>query len=74
MRRRHLPPYAGNPFGDLQIDRVRIQDAKPVFVFDAAVELVFLRTADHFLFMRRWQRPAFVLVNSFIYSSKTSIL
>ena len=35
-KRRHLPPYAGNPFAELPLDRLKIEDAKPIFVFDAA--------------------------------------
>ena len=42
-RRRHLPPYSDNPFESLSIDRMRIDDAKRVFVFDAKSELAFLR-------------------------------
>jgi integrase len=45
-RHRHLPPYAGNPFAAIPIDRLKVVDAKPVFVFDAATELAFFRTAD----------------------------
>jgi integrase len=44
-KRRHLPPYAENPFAELPLDRLKVQDAKPVFVFDAATELAFLRAA-----------------------------
>ena len=50
-RSRHLPPYFGNPFGDLQLDRMRIEDSKAIFLFDAASELKFLRAA---LGMERW--------------------
>jgi integrase len=49
-RMRHLPPYAPNPFADLRIDRMRIEDAKPVVVFDAAAELAFLGAADDWAF------------------------
>jgi integrase len=49
-RRRHLPPYAGNPFTRLPIDRLRIEDKKPVFVFDAGTELAFLRACDPWAF------------------------
>ncbi len=41
-KRRHLPPYAGNPFSELPLDRMNVQDAKPIFVFTAATELKFL--------------------------------
>ena len=49
-RMRHLPPYATNPFADLGIDRMRVEDAKPVVVFDAVAELAFLRAADDWAF------------------------
>lgn len=46
IKRRHLPPYVGNPFAELPIQRMRIEDSKPVFVFDAATEEAFLRTVS----------------------------
>jgi integrase len=49
-RRRHLPPYVGNPFSDLPIDKLKVDDAKPVFVFDADTEATFLRAADDWAF------------------------
>jgi integrase len=49
-QRRHLPPYAGNPFARLRIDRLRVEDRKPVFVFDAGTELAFLRACDPWAF------------------------
>jgi integrase len=45
QRARHLPPYFGNPFADLQLDRMRIEDSKAIFLFDAESELQFLRAA-----------------------------
>jgi integrase len=45
-KRRYLPPYAGNPFDELPLDRFQVEDAKPVFVFDAATELAFLKAAS----------------------------
>ena len=45
-RSRHLPPYFGNPFGNLQLDRMRIEDSKAIFVFDADSELTVLRAAQ----------------------------
>lgn len=44
-RRRHLPPYAGNPFAELPLDRLKIEDAKPIFVFDSDTEYRFLNAA-----------------------------
>jgi integrase len=43
VKRRHLPPYAGNPFSELPLDKMKIEDAKPIFVFAADTELKFLR-------------------------------
>jgi integrase len=43
LKRRHLPPYAGNPFAELPLERLKVEDAKPIFVFDPATELGFLR-------------------------------
>ncbi len=45
-RRRHLPPYMGNPFATLPLDRLKIEDSKPIFLFNAESELAFLRRAD----------------------------
>jgi integrase len=44
-KRRHLPPYSANPFAELPLDRLKIEDAKPIFIFDAKTELAFLRAA-----------------------------
>ncbi|MCA9117319.1 MAG: tyrosine-type recombinase/integrase [Planctomycetaceae bacterium] len=49
-RQRHLPPYADNPFSSLRIERMRVEDARPVFVFDAGSELRFLQQADPWSF------------------------
>jgi integrase len=49
-QRRHLPAYAGNPFTVLPLDRLKIEDAKPIFVFDAATALAFFRAADPWAF------------------------
>src|SRR4051794_25991171 len=49
-KRRHLPPYAENPFGELPLDRMKVQDAKPIFVFDEATEVAFLRAAGPWAF------------------------
>jgi len=43
VKRRHLPPYAGNPFSALPLDKMKIEDAKTIFVFDADTELKFLK-------------------------------
>lgn len=58
VKRRHLPPYVGNPFAELPLDRMKIEDAKPIFVFDEATELKFLKAAGdwafpiHFIFAK----------------------
>jgi hypothetical protein len=31
--RRHLPPYSANPFAELPLDRLKIEDPKPIFLF-----------------------------------------
>ena len=49
-QRRHLPPYAGNPFAQLRLDRLRVEDAKTIFVFDANTELAFLQACDAWAF------------------------
>ena len=49
-KRRHLPPYAGNPFAELPLDRLKVEDAKPIFVFDAAGELAFFKAASEWAF------------------------
>ena len=62
-KRRHLPPYTDNPFSGLGGKRARIDDAKPIFVFNRDTELAFLRAADawtfsvHFLLAKLGLRP-----------------
>jgi integrase len=50
LKRRHLPPYSGNPFSELPLDRFKIEDAKPIFVFGAEVELNFFKLASDWSF------------------------
>lgn len=50
-KRRHLPPYAENPFAAVDIERMRIEDAKEVYVFDADRELQFFQAADDWSFV-----------------------
>ena len=45
-KRRHLPPYADNPFAELPLDRFRVEDSKPIVLFDETAELAFFRAAD----------------------------
>ncbi len=47
---RHLPPYAEIPFKRLRSHRLKIEDAKPIFVFDEPTELSFLQSADDWSF------------------------
>lgn len=62
-KKRHLPPYAENPFAGLGGKKFRIDDGKPVFVFDAETELAYLKTADdwsfpiHFTLAKTGLRP-----------------
>ncbi|QDU21690.1 tyrosine-type recombinase/integrase [Urbifossiella limnaea] len=50
VKRRHLPPYAGNPFSELPLDKMRIEDAKPIFVFTADTEMKFLAACSAWAF------------------------
>ncbi len=60
---RHLPPYVSNPFADLRLERLKNEDAKPIFVFDAHTELAFFQAADrwafpiHFTLAKTGMRP-----------------
>ena len=53
-RRRHLPPYAENPFGALEIGRIPIQETRPIELFTPEQERSFLGSCDD------WQFPVFV--------------
>ncbi len=53
LKRRHLPPYAENPFTTIQVDRIPIEDAKPITIFTAEQERKFLEACDD------WQLPIF---------------
>lgn len=50
LKRRHLLPYVGNPFSELPLDRFKIEDAKPIFVFDEATEVAFFKAASVWAF------------------------
>jgi integrase len=63
-KKRHLPPYLENPFQGLGGSKlVRIEDSKPIFVFDDQSEAKFFRHADdwsfpiHFLLAKTGIRP-----------------
>jgi len=53
-KRRHLPPYAENPFATLEIDRIPVQQARPILLFTSEQERSFLQAADD------WQFPVFL--------------
>jgi integrase len=49
-RHRHLSPYGANPFAAIEIDRMPVEDAKPVVLFTAEQEEQFLRACDDWQF------------------------
>jgi integrase len=53
-KRRHLSPYAENPFTALDIDRIPVEQARPVELFTPAQERAFLGACDD------WQFPLFL--------------
>jgi site-specific recombinase XerD len=53
-KRRHLSPYAENPFSILEIDRIPIQDTRPIELFSPIQESAFLEACDD------WQFPLFL--------------
>ncbi|QDU21805.1 tyrosine-type recombinase/integrase [Urbifossiella limnaea] len=53
-RRRHLPPYAGNPFAAVEIDRIPVESARPITLLTADQEREFLGACDD------WQFPVFL--------------
>jgi integrase len=54
VKRRHLSPYAENPFATLEIDRIPVETARPVILFTQAEEVAFLKACDD------WQFPLFL--------------
>jgi len=54
QRNRHLSPYAENPFRTIEISRVPIEEARPIYVFTADQEGEFLEACDD------WQFPLFL--------------
>jgi integrase len=58
-----LPPSLANPFTRFGIGRLRVRDAKPIFVFDAGQELAFFSAATpwafavHFTLAKTGLRP-----------------
>ncbi len=53
-KRRHLPPYAENPFSALEINRIPIEEGRPIELFTAEQEQAFLNSCDD------WQFPVFL--------------
>lgn len=45
-KQQHLPPYAANPFTALTIDRMKLTDGKPIFVFTERTATDFLAQTD----------------------------
>jgi integrase len=62
-KRRHLPPYAANPFAEISLERMKVEDSKPIFVFEQPSERAFFETADdwsfpiHFALAKTGLRP-----------------
>ena len=50
LKKRHFPPYVGNPFSELPVDRMKIEDAKPIFVFTEELEYQCLTKASEWEF------------------------
>lgn len=54
VKRRRLSPYAGNPFSVLDLDRIPVENAKPVVIFSPDQERAFPEDCDE------WQFPLFL--------------
>jgi integrase len=53
-RQRHLSPYAPNPLSSVRIDRIPVEDAKPIVLLTGEQERQFLECCDD------WQFPVFL--------------
>ncbi len=53
-QRRYLPPYAENPFAVIQIERMPVEDAKPVVLLTPSQESAFFQTCNS------WEFPLFL--------------
>ncbi len=53
-KRRHLSPYADNPFAALDLDRIPVETSRPVTLLTLDQERAFLAACDD------WQLPVFV--------------
>jgi integrase len=49
-KRRHLPPYAENPFAELGIERMKIEDTLPKTLLSRAEEVAFLEACNPWQF------------------------
>ena len=54
VKRRHLSPYSDNPFSGLDLDRIPIENAKPIEILTPDDERRFLKSCDD------WQFPIFL--------------
>ena len=54
IKRRHLSPYAENPFSSLDLDRIPIENTKVISIFSPDQEKEFLEACDD------WQFPIFL--------------
>ena len=54
IKRRHLPPYAENPFTALELDRIPLENSKPVAIFTPNQARAILAACDD------WQFPLFI--------------
>jgi integrase len=53
-KRRHLSPYAENPFSSLDLDRMPVEDARPIVILSSEQERALLKACDD------WQFPIFL--------------
>jgi integrase len=53
-KHRHLSPYAENPFHSLEVDRILVEQARPIDLFTRDQERAFLEACDD------WQFPLFL--------------
>jgi len=53
-KRRHLSPYAENPFSSLDLDRMPVEDARPIVILSSEQERGLLQACDD------WQFPIFL--------------
>ena len=54
IKRRHLPPYTENPFSILDLDRIPVENSRPISLFTPDQERKFLEACDD------WQLPMFL--------------